>query len=139
MRHELGAKCLQEIANFSQVLFYSLPNTELQKPGIGKIFSQNITLSCFVKAAQQYCRYALVTAGYNEILLLGDSVLPVVYNLLKWATLLRQLEILRVQQRTFLNKCWFSVSRLYLCISFSVFEDLGLWPLWAIKVVTLQV
>ena len=28
---------------------------------------------------------------------------------------------------------------LYLCISFSVFEDLGLWPLWAIKVVTRQV
>ena len=136
MRHELGAKCLQEIANFSQVLFYSLTNTELQKPGIGKIFSQNITLSCVVKAVQQYCRYALVTAG---IVLFWDSVLPVVYNLLKWATLLRQLEILRVQQRTFLNKCWFSVSRLYLCISFSVFEDLGLWPLWAIKVVTLQV
>ena len=39
----------------------------------------------------------------------------------------------------FLRKCWFILSRLYLCISFSVFEDLGLWPLWAIKVVTRQV
>ena len=81
--------------------------------------------------------YALVRPVWSEFLLLGTHQFCL--QLAQMGNTTSAIGVLESLRRIFLRKCWFILSRLYLCISFSVFEDLGLWPLWAIKVVTRQV
>ena len=106
-------------------------HTELQKP---RKFHQNLTLLCFghvpvIVCLGQACMKWIFVVGTHQFCL----------KLAQMGNTTSAIGVLESWRRIFLRKCWFILSRLYLCISFSVFEDLGLWPLWAIKVVTRQV
>ena len=86
MRHEhieQGAKCLQEIANFSQVLFSPIPHRVAKTKEVP-------SKSYFIMFRTCACD-CMPWSGLYEVNFCCWEPTNFVYNLLKWGTLLLQL------------------------------------------------